>query len=319
MSFSARDASLLTEDSSGIAWEETACLLCGGENWSPLVEAPDLTPGAAGAWFMVVQCRDCGLCFTNPRPTPETISQFYQTGYEPHQPPDDCSGNTRWWHRLPLVARWQHGRKCIPLHGEGRLLDFGCGGGSFLLRMRRQGWNVVGLDVSDDVVRLLRDQLGLTALQGSLPHPELPDESFDVITMWQALEHVHQPLEVLRAAQRLLAPGGRLILSVPNIDCLPFRWFGQAWNGLDLPRHLTHFAPWTMRLMLHRAGFRRVAVRMQRRSSWLRETVRLAARLHPRLPLGRRWLRGRTASNLASWYAYLTRQSDCMVAEAVKL
>lgn len=315
MSFSQRSPVLLADGPSGIEWEETPCLLCGGGNWSPLVEAPEPTPDGAGRWFMVVQCRDCGLCFTNPRPTPESIGQFYGAGYGPHQAPDDVSGRTRWWQRW---TRWQNLRKCVPLQGEGRLLDFGCGGGSFLLRMRRQGWNVVGIDAAVEVVHQLRDQLGLTALAGSLPHPELTDESFDVITMWQALEHTHQPLDVLRAAHQLLAAGGKLIVSVPNIDSLPFRWFGQAWIGLDVPRHLVHFAPWTLRVMLHRAGFRQFRIRMQRHSSWLRDTARRAGQLHPDLSWWRRRLQSRTASNLAGWYAYLTRQADCMVAEAVK-
>jgi SAM-dependent methyltransferase len=319
MDFSLRDTALLDDSSSGIEWEEAACLLCNGVNWSPLVEAPDPTPDGAGRWFMVVQCRDCGLCFTNPRPTPETLGQFYRTGYGPHQAPGDESGRTRWWQRLYPWSRMQHGRKCLPLHGEGRLLDFGCGGGSFLVRMRRQGWNVVGVDASHEVVRQLRERLGLTALAGSLPHPELADESFDAVTMWHSLEHTHQPLEVLRSAHQLLVAGGKLIVAVPNIDCLAFRWFGQSWNALDLPRHLVHFAPWTLRVMLHRAGFRHIRVRMQRRSSWLRDTARRAGQMYPRLSWWRRRLQGRAMSNLASWYAYVTRQADCMVAEAVKM
>lgn len=319
MSFSTRDTVLMDDSPSGIDWEETACLLCSGVNWSPLVEAPDPAPDGAGRWFMVVQCRDCGLCFTNPRPTADSIGQFYRNDYGPHQAPRDESGRTRWWQRLYPWSRMQHGRKCLPIHGEGRLLDFGCGGGSFLLRMRRQGWSVVGVDAALDVVEQLRDQFGLTALAGTLPHPELPDESFDAVTMWHSLEHTHQPLEVLRAANQLLATNGKLIVAVPNIDCLPFRWFGQAWNGLDVPRHLVHFAPWTLRVMLHRAGFRQIKVRMQRRSSWLRDTACRASQLHARVSWWRRCLQGRTTSNLASWYAYMTRQADCMVAEAVKM
>ncbi len=318
MSFSLRDVSVHEEARSGIDWEETPCLLCRSDNWSPLVEAPDPSVESAGRWFMVVQCRDCGLCFTNPRPTAESIGQFYRFDYLPHRSLAHVDQNPSWSMRLPIFRAWRSRRKYIPVQGEGRLLDFGCGSGSFLLRMKRQGWKVLGLDSSEDLVQYLRDELNLPALAGSLPHPELPEESFDVITMWHALEHVHEPLEVLRAAYRLLAPGGRLIVASPNIDCLPFRWFGQAWIGLDLPRHLCHFAPWTLRLLLHRGGFRKVSVRQDRRSGWLRKTARLAERFHPRLSSWRRALKGRAASHLVSWYTYLLRQSDCMIAEAVK-
>src|SRR5262245_10274930 len=318
MIFPPRGSALLADADSNIDWDETTCLLCGGESWSPLVEAPDPTRERVGRWFMVVQCRDCGLCFTNPRPAPVSIAQFYCDDYRPHRPIHADSARTRWWQRWAPLARLHYWRKSVPLHGEGRLLDFGCGGGAFLLRMRRQGWNVVGVDASAAVVQQLRDRFGLAALAGSLPHPELVDESFDVITMWQALEHTHQPLDVLRAAHALLAPSGKLIASVPNIDSLAFRWFGQAWNGLELPRHLVHFDPWTLRLMLHRAGFRQIRIRMQRRSGWLRDSARRAVELHPRVNWPRRRLQGRTLSNLAGWYAYLTGQSDCMIAEAIK-
>src|SRR5207248_758081 len=160
-------------------------------------------------------------------------------------------------------------------------------------------------DSSPAAVSRIREELGLNALVGSLPHHELRQESFDVITMWHALEHVHDPLDVLRQARRLLAPGGKLVVAVPNIDSLPFRWFGHAWYGLDLPRHLTHFSAWTLKLMLQRAGFGVGPVRMVRHSDWLRSSARLAERC-PRLPHWHRWLRTKPASRVASWYSYVT-------------
>jgi hypothetical protein len=104
---------------------------------------------------------------------------------------------------------------------------------------------------------------------------------------------------------------------VPNIDSLPFRWFGQAWHGLDLPRHLTHFAPWTLRLMLHRAGFRAGKLRMVRHSSWLRASARLASG-HPQGTRWHRWLRRRAPSAVATWYSYFTGQCDCIMVTAWK-
>jgi SAM-dependent methyltransferase len=159
--------------------------------------------------------------------------------------------------------------------------------------------------------------LGLPALLGSLPHADLRPRTFDVVTMWHSLEHVHDPMTALREAYRLLAPGGRLLVAVPNIDSLAFRWFGSAWYGLDLPRHLTHFAPWTLQLMLERVGFRVGPIRMVRHSDWLRCSARLACG-SPRGPHWRRWLTGKLPSRLATWYGYLTRQSDCIMVSADK-
>jgi SAM-dependent methyltransferase len=183
--------------------------------------------------------------------------------------------------------------------------------------MHRQGWQVTGVDVSLAAVERVRGVLGLPALLGSLPHPQLKPSSFDVLTMWHSLEHVHRPLEVLHEARRLLAPGGKLIVAVPNIDSLPFRWFGPAWFGLELPRHLTHFTPWALHLMLETAGFRVVRQRWVRHSDWLRASARLACR-RPGATRWQRWLQSKPVASLAAWYSYLTKRADCLQVTAQK-
>ncbi|OAI50480.1 hypothetical protein AYO44_05645 [Planctomycetaceae bacterium SCGC AG-212-F19] len=298
-----------------IAWEETNCPLCGGGEWSGLVEAPDTSSGGKGLWFAVVQCHECGLCFTNPRPDQSSIGQFYpHEAYPPYQPgPRKGPGWLRnWWSR----QRRRDGQ-ALAWHGQGRLLDFGCGGGAFLQRMGQVGWQVTGLDISATTVCRIRADLGLRVLVGSLPHPDLHPESFDVITMWHSLEHVHQPREVLREAHRLLTPEGKLLIAVPNIDSLPYRWFGPDWYGLDLPRHLTHFTPMTLGLMLERTGFRIRAMEMIRHPNWLCASARRAL-ARRRLPYWNRWLTSKPAARAVSWFSSLTRQADCILATAGK-
>jgi SAM-dependent methyltransferase len=298
-----------------VEWEECACLLCGSRNWSPLVEGPDAIPGGSGLWFVVVQCQDCGLCFTNPRPSASSIGQFYPAAYVCHSLPRVRRPRPWWKTAFRWLRRSNKERRTLPPSGQGRLLDFGCGGGSFLARMRQRGWKVMGLDCSLPTVQRVQSELGLEALCGTLPNADLESGSFDLITMWQALEHVHQPFEVLRDAHRLLAPGGKLLVAVPNIDSLPFRWFGHCWYGLDLPRHLTHFSPWTLYLMLHRAGFRVGPVRMVRHSGWLRRSAR-RARQNPPATRWQRILAHKPTSRLAAWYSSLTNQSDGMLVVA---
>jgi len=313
MSFFPRElAAPVVEAAPAIEWEEPDCLLCGSREWSPLVESPDTTAGGTGLWFAVVQCQRCGLCFTNPRPSPETIGRFYPSIYRPHRTPRQRQ--QRLLDRLRFWRRPKRGNLKILWRGEGRLLDFGCGGGAFLARMHSQGWQVTGVDVSPAAVDCVRRQ-GLRVFLGTLPHGDLEPSSFEVITMWHSLEHVHFPLEVLREAHRLLVPGGQLFIAVPNIDSLPFRWFGSAWYGLDLPRHLTHFAPWTLQLMLERAGFQIGPTTMVRHSQWLRSSARLACQTGK----GTFWHRLLTAkppSRLASRYCHLVQQSDCIMVSA---
>jgi SAM-dependent methyltransferase len=301
-----------------VAWEETPCPLCGHSDAAVLFEAPDPVPAAgAGLWFAVVRCGHCGLAYTNPRPTPAAIGRFYPPDYRPHRRPRKMQQTRA---ARPLWASL-FGRPCnerrgtLPWHGQGRLLDFGCGGGGFLKRMADQGWQVIGLDAAVGAVRQVQEELGLTALVGSLPHPDLRPGSFDVVTMWHSLEHVHRPLAILREAYKLLVPGGRLVVATPNIESLPFRWFGPSWFGLDLPRHLTHFTPRTLDAMLRAAGFRVDSVRLLRHSDWLRSSAKLAVG-QGRGGAWARALRWKPLAKLAAWGCYAAGQSDCMMAVA---
>jgi 2-polyprenyl-3-methyl-5-hydroxy-6-metoxy-1,4-benzoquinol methylase len=267
--------------------------------------------------FAVVRCVHCGLAYTNPRPTEQTISRFYPADYRPHH----RTGRGRAPRRVsPFLSRLL-GRPCgerrgqLPWPGAGRLLDFGCGGGSFLKTMADRGWEVTGLDASESAVQHVRDRLGLSALVGTLPHSDLRPGSFDVVTMWHSLEHVHRPLTLLREAYRLLVPGGKLIVATPNIRSLPYCAFGTSWFGLDLPRHLTHFAPETLREMLDTAGFRSGPVRQMRHSDWLRSSAKLAFRNRTGglLSCALYW---KPVAKFAAWVCYAVGQADCILCVA---
>jgi 2-polyprenyl-3-methyl-5-hydroxy-6-metoxy-1,4-benzoquinol methylase len=314
------------EPEAGIVWEESPCPLCGDPSPQPCFEAADNAPtddvqslAQRGYRFLVVRCPTCNLQFTNPRPDASCIERFYPADYKPHRRPAQISQATR--PRAPLLERFL-GRRCkerrglLPWEGTGRLLDFGCGAGSFLKRMADQGWHVVGLDANVGAVGQIQQELGLRALAGSLPHPQLEPGSFEVITMWHSLEHVHQPLEVLREAYRLLVPGGKLIVAAPNIDSWPFRHFGTAWFGLDLPRHLVHFTPTTLTLALQTAGLRLCEMRSLRHSDWLRSSAAIARKAGSRHPILDRILTWKPAAKLTARVAYMLGQSDCMLAVA---
>jgi len=293
-----------------IDWEETLCPLCDGARYRLTMEAPDSRTGGSGLWFAVVQCANCGLSYTNPRPTAQSIMQFYPADYSPHSRTSSKKANAQGLRGIFSALSGSY-RKYLPVRGAGRLLDFGCGSGTFLQRMHGSGWQVTGIDIAAVAVERIHNESGLHALVGSLPHPELTAGSFDVVTMWESLEHVHNPLEVLRAAHQVLAPGGQLIVAVPNIDSLVYRWFGRDWYGLDLPRHLTHFNPWTLHMMLNRAGFRAGRIRMIRHSSWLRRSAQQAQQRH--------WLAYHLPSRLAAWYTCVMRRADCILAVATKV
>lgn len=278
-------------DAPAIAWEECACPCCGSARFTPLLEADDALK--SGLRFLIVTCARCGLCFTNPRPDPASMERFYPDDYHCHRLKQPST-------RADPLERW------LPSKRPGRLLDFGCGAGAFLLRMRKHGWNVTGLDMADIVAARLRAQHGLNVDAGTLPQRQWPDACFEAITMRQALEHVHAPLEALRDAFRLLTGGGRLLVSVPNFASLAAHWFGAGWYGLDLPRHLTHFTPLTLRAMLSEAGFGNIDIRQQRHASWIRHSAR------------RGMLATRLGSGIASRWARILGRAEGLLAVAAK-
>jgi SAM-dependent methyltransferase len=293
-----------------VEWEEPDCLLCGSHHWVSIIEAPDTATGGSGLWFAVVQCQDCGLCFTNPRPSLKSMRQFYPsptalTPLRNFSPPGSF-----WSFFRKKTRRKRHWD--LPWHGEGRLLDIGCRNSSFLQYQHGRGWQVLGLAPSGVVVERLRQIKGFQALVGGLPQARLKSASFDAVTMWHSLEHVHWPLQVLREVFRLLVPGGHLLIAVPNIDSLSFRWFGSAWYGLDLPRHLLHFSPWTLHLMLEQVGFRVSPIRLIPHRRWCQISSRLSYH-QGGSPRWHRLLAFKPLSHLATWYGHLTGQSDAIV------
>lgn len=300
-----------------VAWDETHCPLCGHVDADCIQEAQDPTPAEGdGLWFAVVQCRHCSLRYTNPRPDAACIGRFYPGDYKPHRRPRkmDADRPSSWLGRLSGRSVERRGE--LPWEGPpGRLLDFGCGGGSFLKRMADRGWQVTGLDAAVGAVREVQESLGLTALVGSLPHEDLAPASFEVVTMWHSLEHVHDPLAILAEAFRLLTPGGKLIVACPNIDSWPFRWFGPAWFGLDLPRHLVHFTPKTLTDAMESSGFRVESVRPIRHGDWLRSSAKLAQKKGT-ANLWQRPLAWKPMAKLGAWLTYLAGRSDCMIAVA---
>lgn len=290
---------------SAVAWETTDCLLCGGDDLELLLRT-DVACYGRRVEVGVVRCRGCQLVFTSPRPTAASMPLFYPPDYAPHELRVRKHGWDRqvkqWLERAVLRSRFGYrpqpasrathvvaaiGRLCLrggrrretwfEYRGSGRLLDFGCGAGELVCQMRERGWSVEGVDLSPAVARKVERSLGIRVHVGSLPHRDLAAASFDVITMWNALEHVHEPRAVLRAARELLRPGGRLVIGVPNLASWSARRFGAAWFGLDLPRHLVHFTPETLRAMLEGEQFRVLDQMQIGRDGWLRHSAERAA------------------------------------------
>ena len=246
-----------------VTLETVECSLCGDDRFCPVYRAcPDRLQWLPG-YFDVVRCRRCGLVRTSPRPTRESIGFYYPESYG-HFAPDESRRSAlyaalRWVVRLPYRLRYGHADAADrPSAGANRLLDLGCGAGLLLADMARLGWDPWGLEPNPEMAQRTVERLGVSrdrVFAGTAEEADYPAESFDLVTMSHVVEHLHDPRGVLAKVHRWLRPGGRIRIWIPNFGSLESRVFRRLWHGLDVPRHLHHFSPATLRRMLEASGF----------------------------------------------------------------
>ena len=241
-------------------WEETTCDWCGTNESELLFEGPDRLMHLPGL-FRMVRCRRCGLMRQTPRLAWESLKDYYPEDYVSHIPliREEPSLLRRIDRRYGM---WKQVRAVEEFQRGGRLLDVGCGTGIFLEEILRNGrWQVVGIEPTERAATYARSALQVEIHQGLFSEVALPDNSFDVITLWHVLEHLDHPIADLRHAHQLLKENGWLIFAIPNIDGLEAHIFGSYWVGWDLPRHLYQFPHSTLRTILTTLGFDWVATR----------------------------------------------------------
>ncbi|SNC76957.1 Methyltransferase domain-containing protein [Hymenobacter gelipurpurascens] len=199
--------------------------------------------------FAIQQCAACSFQFTNPRPDEAHIGRYYESEeYVSHN-----SGAGGVINQAYKVARFFTMRRKVALLNKqaprkGHLLDYGCGTGHFLAAAKSSGWQVSGLEPNPRA----REEASLRVGQpiGSENLEALEPGTFDAITLWHVLEHVHTLNDTLQQLIRLLKPDGTLIIAVPNVDSLDAQHYRQDWAAYDVPRHLYHFSPKTMTQLL---------------------------------------------------------------------
>ena len=137
----------------------------------------------------------------------------------------------------------------------GKLLDVGCGGGRFLNRMKKRGWEVEGIDFDEQATHKVTARYRINTHNGDLTQCALPANSFDVVTMSQTIEHLYDPIATLRESLRILKPGGLLVMTTPNVNSIGADEFGAFWRGWEAPRHLHMFSVESLQRLTQRAEF----------------------------------------------------------------
>lgn len=214
------------------------------------------------------------MVWINPTPIEADLHRAYET-YFTHGGSETASGNGTnrrdrlyalyracslpgWW--LSGIAREKFRREQMYLNelAPGKLLDVGCGDGSFLNQMRTCGWAVDGIDFDGQAIVTAQKKYGLKLRHGDLREAGLPADYFDAVTMSHVIEHVTDPAGLLSEIRRVLKPGGHLTLTTPNVSSLGHRKFGGCWFGVDAPRHLNLFSGVALSQLARRAGFERI-------------------------------------------------------------
>lgn len=236
------------------------CPICGAIAIHPALEAKDYT--VSGETFPIWHCDNCTGRFTQDVPAAGDIGRYYQSeDYISHS--DTKKG---------LVNRLYHTVRNITLAGKlklveraaaktsGHLLDIGCGTGAFLNVMHEAGWSVRGLEPDDGARAVAADRyrLNVHPIEGLFA---LQPATYDVITLWHVLEHVHELHAYIAHFRSLLKPGGVLVVAVPNYTSTDAAHYGSAWAAYDVPRHLYHFSPASMEHLVSRFGMKVTALK----------------------------------------------------------
>lgn len=248
----------------------TSCPWCGCSDWSPLI-VDDGVP--------VARCKRCGIAFAIVIPTLQHLRDYYTEQFADERYWEKELASARPWLHRHLLARI---RRYKP---KGALLDVGCSFGFFINMARQIGYSVIGVEISEPAANYARNKLGLNVFWGTLEEASLEDESVDVVTLIDVLEHIPEPMTTLREIRRVLRSGGLLVIRVPNFK---FHWLKtlllralkrRNFIGLDSRNHVNHFTIGALINGLQQLGFEVVEVfpgapNIYRR--WLFDSVRVA-------------------------------------------
>ena len=231
---------------------EVTCDYCGADNTSLVFTTRDTNYHFAGV-FNIVQCKQCGLTYLNPRPEQDTIALYYPDAeYACYTDVIETSAG------LGPNSRFIRTASEMGIHG-GSLCEVGCGVGNFLVAARQSGWTVTGIETNNHARRLCNERLGEEVVFPSLEGRFQP-ESFDAVVLWHVLEHLPSPRRTLEEIHRVLRPRGLLGLAVPNFSSLERRIWGSNWIAVMAPTHFYHFSEFTLVRHLEATGFVVMAV-----------------------------------------------------------
>ena len=230
------------------------CPLCGKTHLSKALTCVDQY--ATGESFDLFRCDDCGFLFTQNVPVEAEIGRYYETSdYISHSDTRKGAMNSVYHYvRAYMLERKARLVQRVAHRKEGRLLDIGTGTGYFAHKMVQKGWKVEAVEKSPQARAFALKHFGLDVKADSQVEMFAP-KSFDVITLWHVMEHLEHLDATWERLHTQLSDQGTLIVAVPNHTSYDAHLYGKHWAAYDVPRHLWHFSPDTIRQFAHKHGF----------------------------------------------------------------
>lgn len=231
------------------------CPLCSHPTLTPLFMCRDHT--VSQEEFLVVQCENCTFRFTQEVPDSEHIGAYYKAeSYISHSDTREGFMNQLYHRARAYMLGQKH--KLLRKHSPGkRLLDVGCGTGYFLQFMQGKGWDVLGIEPDEDARNFAKNNFNLTVFSPEVLSAWRKEKkaSFEAITLWHVLEHLHRPDHYLQSLRDMLTDDGVLLVAVPNYASGDGAHYAKDWAAYDVPRHLWHFSPETLERLAKGCGF----------------------------------------------------------------
>jgi SAM-dependent methyltransferase len=233
------------------------CPVCNSTHIDPLLTVKDHS--VSKEEYVIWQCRDCTLRFTQDVPDETSIAPYYASpDYISHSNTSKGLLNQLY----QSVRRYTLDQKAkLLIHytkGKGQVLDIGAGIGAFLSVMKERGWEIKGIEPDEGARKNAGDLFGLTLNEPSVLFG-LPGNRFDAITLWHVLEHVHQLHPYVEQLKNLLAPEGKIFIAVPNYTSADADAYRNYWAAYDVPRHLYHFTPKSIDVLVQQHGLKVMA------------------------------------------------------------
>jgi 2-polyprenyl-3-methyl-5-hydroxy-6-metoxy-1,4-benzoquinol methylase len=227
------------------------CPVCGSTELKEIFRVKDYT--VSNQDFLILECNVCTLRFTQNIPDEHAIQVYYKSeNYISHTNTEKGLIN-RLYHiirKRTLAGKKKLIRNMTGL-SKGAILDLGCGIGSFVNEMKQAGWEATGLEPDADARKMAKELYFLDI--GDAGHfYQLQAESFDAITLWHVLEHIHDLNVYIRQLKDLLTPKGKLFVAVPNYTSFDAKKYKEYWAAYDVPRHLYHFSPASMKMLMEK-------------------------------------------------------------------